>query len=196
MAIPIAPAAVAPFGKYDSLASNVSSMLLSAGAIPQSSHVYSNYSFIDTLALAQRLQVPFLPITWQGALGAINGGGQAEIYQSLINAQTSLAFKLFRGYERKKNSKLQELISEIVVLTHPVIRQHPYVVRLEGICWDTPQDEPISPVLVFEKAQTGDLYHFLRSGQGQGLSTTDRLDICVDIGIAVRDMHSSGTDQA
>jgi hypothetical protein len=187
----ITPAAAAIFDNSDFVAPSVLPTLLSSSATPQSSDSSSNYSFIEVLALAQRLQVPFLPITWRAALGAINGG-QAEIYQSLINAQTSLAFKLFRSHQRKKESELQELINEIVVLAHPLIRQHPHVVRLEGICWDIPRDEHISPVLVFEKAQTGDLYRFLRSGQGERLSTMDRLNICVDIGIAVRDMHSNG----
>lgn len=181
------------FSKYDSLASSPSTTRLTAGAIPESpSTHYSNYGFIDTLALAQRLRVHFLPITWQAALGPLNRGGQAAIYQALVNAQTSLAFKCFRTRPQTYEPDFQELINEIIVLTHPSIRQHPHIARLEGICWDIPQDAPISPVLVFEKAQIGDLYNFVTSTKGEDLSAEDRLNTCVDIGTAVRDMHSNG----
>jgi serine/threonine protein kinase len=114
--------------------------------------------------------------------------------KALINAQTSFAFKSFRTSPQTNKSEFQELINEMILLSHPLIREHPHIVRLEGICWDIPRESHISPVLVFEKAHMGDLDHFLTSNKGGDLSMKDRLNICVHIGIAVRDMHSNGMD--
>jgi hypothetical protein len=155
-------------------------------AIPANPPVqYADYGFIAVLALAQRLCIDFLPITWQAALGSIGEGGEGRINQSLVNLRTSFAFKHFI----RAHAPIQNIVREMVMLSQPSIREHPYIVRLEGICWDIPQDDQVWPILVFQKAHLGDLYHFSRSGAGRNLSVEDRLDLCVDIGIAIRDMH-------
>src|ERR1700722_17256900 len=144
---------------------------------------YSEYGFIAVLGLAQRLKVDLLPITWQAPLGPIGRGGQGEINQALVNVQTSFAFKHF---DHAKCDPFKEAIQEMVVLSHPVVQDHLHIVKLLGICWDIPQDDEVWPVLVFEKAHLGDLYHFAQSGKGKNLSLEDMLKICVDVGIAIR----------
>ena len=78
------------------------------------------------------------------------------------------------------------------MLSHHLLREHPNIVELQGICWDVPADDEVWPVLVFEKTQFGDLYNFLRVPVGRDLSITERLKLCVDVGTAIIDMHSLG----
>lgn len=157
-----------------------------------SSETYSDYGFIDTIALFQRLGVDFLPVTYQAALGQLGSGGQADIYQAIVNVQTSFAFKLYEATRRQHACDFQRLINEVIMLTHPLIKNHPYIVTLEGFGWDIQEDNNVSPVLVFEKAHMGDLDRFITSGIWLDVSFTQRLSICADIGIAIKDMHSNG----
>jgi hypothetical protein len=166
---------------------------LSTSATPEThSSDFSDYGFIDTIALAQKLGVNFLPISPQVALGQLNRGGQAEIYQALINLQTAFAFKAFVNSSNKDECNFREIINEMIVLSHPLIKKHPHIVRLEGICWDPPSSGRISPTLLFEKASIGDLGDFIPSTRGQDISLENKLSLCIDIGIAVRDMHANG----
>lgn len=152
---------------------------------------YEDYGFIAVLALAQRLHVSFLPLTWQATLPELGRGGQAGVNQALINLQTSFAFKRFRPrLTDGERTQFQEIVCEMILLSHPSIRQHPYIVTLEGICWDILGDgEQVFPVLVFQKSHYGDLNRFVNEGMGQELSLEERLKLCADIGIALRDMH-------
>ena len=47
------------------------------------------------------------------------------------------------------------------------------------------------PVLVFEKTSLGDLDHFVRYGKGRLLPVEDKLRLCFDVGVAIRDMHEN-----
>lgn len=106
---------------------------------------YSDYGFIAVLALIQRLEIDLLPITWQAKLGQ---GGQAEINQALVNLQTSFAFKQFKRVDQ--SDPFWEIVQEMVVLRHPVVRNHPHIIQLIGICWDIPRNDQVWPVLVFK----------------------------------------------
>ena len=181
------------FGRCSSLASDPYTKHFHPSATLASPAVkYADYSFIAVLALAQRLRIDFLPITWQAPLGAVGRGGQARINQALINVQTSFAFKHFDSMQPRYPFK--DILQEIVVLSHPSIRKHQYIVRLEGICWDFTEKDEVWPVLVFEKTHFGDLHDFARSERGRSLSIRDRLELCADIGIAIRDMHANSKD--
>ncbi|KAF2800340.1 kinase-like protein [Melanomma pulvis-pyrius CBS 109.77] len=161
---------------------------------------YSDYGLIAVLGLAQRLKIDLLPITWQAILG-LAGQSRARIHQALVSVQTSFAFKRFD--HNNQSDPLREIVQEMVILGHPVVQHHPHIVQLIGICWDIPSDTqhaskdgqdiykgiPVWPVLVFEKSDLGHLYHFAQSSKGKGMSFEDRLNICVDVGIAIRDMH-------
>lgn len=160
----------------------------------------AHHDLITFLAVAQKMQVDILPITWQSARGPVGAGGTSQINEALINLQTSFIFKCVSNKQKRKFPKakiFQTLISEIVVLAHPLLRKHPNIVQLQGICWDVLPNQ-IWPVLVFEKTQFGDLHNFLTLPVGRDLRTLERLKLCVDIGTAISDMHFNSrlsTDQ-
>lgn len=163
-------------------------------AVTESQVTNAQYDFISLLAIAQKLGIDFLSITWQPLREVIGIGGTARIDQALVNLQTSLAFKRIKEKDRAKPELIfREVINEIIVLSHPAIQRHPNIVELQGICWDIPSDDEVWPVLVLEKCHFGDLYHFLRLPVGRDLSTNERLELCLDIGIAIADMHSNCT---
>jgi hypothetical protein len=169
---------------------------LGSGSRPSHSAAQrADHSFIALLALAQRLEIPFLSITWQALLDNLGQGGQARVSQAVANVQTSFAFKRFRDDSTgnvDEDTPFQAVINEMIMLSHHAIRDHPYVVTLEGICWDIPgNSDQVWPVLVFEKSIHGDLFQFTKAGRGSTLSFQDKLKLCTDIGIAIRDMHSN-----
>lgn len=148
--------------------------------------------FISFLAVAQKLEIDFLPITWQTALDEVGRGGTATIRQLLINLQMSFAFKRVLTSRKEDRYIFRELINEISVLGHPSIGEHPNIVSLEGICWDVlPYEKAwkVRPVLVFEKTQLGDLRNFADSDPGSNISVQDRLKLCNDVALALRDMQ-------
>jgi hypothetical protein len=152
-----------------------------------------HYDFISFLGVAQRLGIDFHPITWQPALDKVGEGGTADIRQALINLQMSFAFKRLKWPRQARSDEsrsLLALICEVSVLGHPLIRNHPNIIKLEGICWDiSPGDEKVWPVLVFEKTQNGDLDRFMNSDAGKSLCLEERLKLCTDVATAVKDMH-------
>ena len=178
------------FGESSSLAnhSHTKSFGPSATSTYASSH-YANYDFIAVLGLAQRLRIRFLSVTWQAALGPLGRGGQASVYQALADVRTSFAFKRFHHPDC---DPFRETVQEMVVLSHPVLRDHKHIIALEGICWDIPEDDRVWPVLVFLKSHFGDLYSFAKWERFKDLSIEDKLNLCADIGIAIKDMHRNG----
>jgi hypothetical protein len=153
--------------------------------------LYLHHDFLAFLAIAQRLKIDFLPITWQPAMDRVGEGATAEIWQSLINLQTNFTFKRFKG-SLNESSNFQVLISEIMILADASIRNHENIIRLEGICWDIPTGEnEVRPVLVFEKSQHGDLKQFVQSISGSKIDSMTRLKLCVDVGLAILVMHSN-----
>jgi hypothetical protein len=161
------------------------------------------YDFLTFLAIAQNLEIDYLPIAWQESSRPIGSGGTSRISQAWISLQTSFAFKLVADSQKCDSRIFQVLISEIIVLRHPSIRTHPNIVELQGVCWDVPLKSKAShppttsssvdnvwPVLVFEKSQFGDLYHFATRSVGKGFGLDERMKLCFDIGTAITDMHS------
>lgn len=160
------------------------------------------FNLITFLAIAQKLEIDFLPIIWQPALSKVGAGGTAEIRQSLIHLQMSFAFKVINDAEwmdkidetqqlKEMKTHFHGLVSEILVLRHPSVREHPNIVSLFGICWDILPSGCVWPVLVFEKTALGDLWSFAESEEGKNISIETRLKLCADITTAVRDLHQS-----
>jgi hypothetical protein len=169
-----------------------SGKLLQSAAPAKSTATESPCDFLSVLGIAQSLNIDFLPITWQPALDSIGRGGTAEVRQALVNIQTSFAFKRLAS-EADETRNFRAFIAEMSVLSHTLVRDHPNIIRLEGICWDVVSGgEKVRPVLVFEKAQHGDLHTFMGQSEGKSLTTEERINICADIATAVRDMHSRG----
>src|SRR5437868_376500 len=101
--------------------------------------IKSHCDLISFLAVAQSCNTAFLPVTWESRIDKLGAGAIAEISQSLINLQTSFAFKRtaisnFPQGGLLDNRTFQALMSEILVLSHPLIRGHPNIISLEGIC--------------------------------------------------------------
>lgn len=130
--------------------------------------------------------------------------GTSQVSQASMNLAIEFAFK--RVSDEDKLNKLKEeiyrcLINEMMVLCHPAIWSHPNIVELQGICWDilaeenennteaesfsSSDNDKIWPVLVFEKAQFGDLYYFAKLPIGRELGISKRLEICLEIGSAL-----------
>jgi hypothetical protein len=174
-----------------------SGKLLRTAAPAKSTATDSQCDFLSFLSIAQNLKIDFLPITWQPALDGVGQGGTAKIRQALVNLQMSFAFKRLVSTgpaqtETDETRNFRALIAEISALSHPSIQDHPNIIGLEGICWDVVSSrEKVWPVLVFEKARHGDLHTFMGQAKGKRLTIEERLNICVDIAIAVMDMHSS-----
>lgn len=177
------------FGEYSSLATDPHVKKLSSGAtLAYATEEYTNYGFIALLGLAQRFHVDFLPIVWQEPRGKIGRGGQASINQATLDLQISLAFKQFA--QREVDDPFKEIVRELIMLTHPSVQDHRFIVQLEGICWDIVEDK-VWPVLVFQKTSLGDLEDFANSDTGRNLSVEQKRGICADIGTAIRDMHAN-----
>ena len=88
-------------------------------------------------------------------------------------------------------TRFRALISEISVLGHPSVREHPNIISLLGVCWDILPSGCVWPVLVFERTALGDLWSFVESDEGKIISTEVRLKLCADVATAVRDLHQS-----
>jgi len=145
---------------------------------------------IAFLSVVQKCNVEFLPITWQPTLGTLGQGGSATISQSIVNTDTSLAFKRF--HDGDSDMDYSPLISEVIILSQLPIQNHPNIVNLEGICWEIkPRTENVFPVLVFKKA-AWDLQQFMNVKEGKNMVIHDRLKICADIGSAIMTLHSYG----
>lgn len=162
------------------------------------------YDLITVLAVAQKLEIEILALTWQSARERVGSGGTSQISQMLVNGQTSLVFKRVADKSKlyePEDRIFRSVINEMTALRHPSIRDHPNVAELQGLCWDVPLAEDMDhdetttkawPVLVFEKSPYGDLSSFASVPLGQALSFDERLDLCLDVGRAVADMHSNG----
>jgi hypothetical protein len=83
-------------------------------------------------------------------------------------------------------------MAEVSVLGHSLIRGHPNIITIQGICWHIdPETDQVWPVLVFEKSQYGHLGVFMRSADGQIMSLESKINICASIAMAISDMHSA-----
>jgi len=154
-------------------------------------------NLLSFLALAQHLEVDLLPITWQPFLERVGLGGTAELRQSLINLQLSLAFKRVKDSELamlKDGIIFRRLMAEVSVLGHSAIKSHANIVPLLGLCWHVIKCQStwkIWPVLVFEKTPFGNLKEFILSKPAQKLGFDEKVHLCAGVATAIRDMHAS-----
>lgn len=88
---------------------------------------------------------------------------------------------------------MDEIATEVLILTHPDTRDHPNIIDLCALIWhnsgtiDTPR---IVPALVMEFAQLGTLSSFQARGMGHGI--IDKFDICQDVARGLHHMHLHG----
>ncbi|KAF4459115.1 serine threonine kinase [Fusarium albosuccineum] len=148
------------------------------------------YHFLSFLATVQAYQIEILPIVWDTGRGIVGTGGTSRIEQAVLTLDTSFAFKTYHRRNQCERQIFRTLINEVIVLSQEFTRQHDNIAQLQGICWDiSPGDDRPWPVLVFEKSALGDLRRFARE-EGRHLTIDERLWLCVDIAIAIMDMHS------
>ena len=146
---------------------------------------------IAFLSVVQNCNVDYLPITWQPALNTLGAGGSGMINQSTFIPNKPLAFKRFHD-SRDPDGDFLPMMSEVLILSQPPIRNHPNIVNIEGICWEIkPRTEKAVPVLIFEKA-SWDLQQFMNVREGMDMVFEDRLKICVDVGGAIAALHAYG----
>jgi hypothetical protein len=154
------------------------------------------YGFLPFLAAVQMLEIDFLPIIWDAARQGLGSGATSTVDEWLVDLKTSFAFKRVHSSSKRARREVEiyrTLINEISVLGHPSVRENLYIAQLLGICWDVSSDDITPwPVLVFEKSQFGDLYHFMTQSDGRSMGIKERIALFVDIGTAIRDMHSKG----
>ena len=158
---------------------------------------WRHHDLIDFLGLTQFYQVDLLPIKWQPTLETLGDGRTSNVSQSLLNIHTGLAFK--RAFSTQSEDQqhsdseseiFPRLCTELSILAHPPLRNHPFIVRLEGFCWELHLDSfGVLPVFVFEKAQGGNLQEFMSSEQGGNLNFAERKGLCVQIAHALMTMH-------
>jgi hypothetical protein len=163
----------------------------------------SHSNLIQVLSIAIALDVNIIPLTWRPALEGLGEGATGRISQSPMNSQISLAFKRLSSWDRSQGQSetqfraLQHraLVSEMVALSCPELYGHANIVNLEGLCWEL-SDEGLSPeawpVLVFKKAECGDLRRFLSLPEAENLEFGDRIEICREIAKALEIMHHCG----
>ena len=104
-----------------------------------------HHSFISLFSLAVQLKIDFLDVTWQPALQPLGTGASSEISASnMLTKNLTFAFKrtvarpdqMEAAATTIDKARLRSLICEILVLTHPAIREHPNVTSLLGISWE------------------------------------------------------------
>jgi hypothetical protein len=145
----------------------------------------------------QALGLDFLPIYWQPQNGLIGGGGTSRVHQSLLNLELSLAFKAIDvgDISRARTGDDVEriyslLLAEIQHMGWKPILNSPYIHKVEGVCWSLNKSTGVAdPVLVFEKAPHGDMYHYMTCGKGKSLDLSDRLRMCRDVAIGLDTLH-------
>jgi hypothetical protein len=161
---------------------------------------------LDILTLVQHWRVNILPVSWNEDEEDIGSGGTAGVRQGVNvrfvqeNAYFEFVFKRIHrpGISgADKRADLEAIFSEILVLGHPVIRNHPNIITLEGICFEdarsfeNPEEPTVYawPVLVLRKSHHLDLRKFFAKSQGN-LRFAERLKICGEIANAILLMHA------
>jgi hypothetical protein len=87
---------------------------------------------VKYLSVVQKCNIDFLPMRWLPALGALGEGGTGAVNQSDASLVIAFAFKRLHGYRDLEDFFLP-LLTEILVLSQPLIKEHPNVLNLEGV---------------------------------------------------------------
>lgn len=188
------------FGKRllssDVLFQSSSAIQSAVGAGPQ-----SHCNFIYFCGLVQGLGLDFLPITWQPYVGLGGSGATSKIRQSLLGTDLSLAFKSIsvsdtsRSYTSSEKQIIFALfIAEIKPMANRAVLMSPYIQHVDGICWSLSNSTgAVDPVLVYERASYGDLYHYMSSDEGEKAENIfASIKTCRDIAIGLHTLHCCG----
>lgn len=194
----------------------------SASALSEKNDANDHFDLIAFLSAVQASQVDILPIPWQPEAPLLGQGGSAIISQSQVSEDTNFAFKRTENVkplvkrtaaeslmqnlsitdtnisqaEARYDSEMprfQTLITELLVLRHTAVRDHPNIIDVNAICWGVDRTtHEVWPVLVFPKSELGDLQHFMNSEQGLQMNPMERIKLCLGILEAVSVLHKNG----
>ena len=158
-----------------------------------------HHNFISFLTAVQHYEIDFLPISWRRVLENAGPGATGQISQRRMSSETNFIFKhssvassSSHGSEDTSDERrsLDILVSELTILSHPLLRYHQNIVNVEGICFEVQKDgRQVWPVLVLEEGQLGDLNHFMKTEPGKSLSLEERICICADVASALVALH-------
>jgi hypothetical protein len=152
--------------------------------------------------LAAQLNIDLLNVTWQPALQMLGIGASSQVNPSnAITKKLTFAFKRTRArqdqidatLESPKDERFKILIREILVLTHPALREHPNVTSLLGVSWEFDHGE-IWPVLVYPSASHGSLEDFMNSDVGKEATLEVLLKICAELALGADTLHGNSKD--
>lgn len=154
-----------------------------------------HFDLIYFCGAVQALGLDFLPMYWQPRRGLIGSGATR---QSLVGVEVSLAFKAINLGDvsrirtpRDLKSMYMFLLAEIQLMGRLPILDSPYIHKVEGVCWNLNIMTGVAdPILVYQKANHGDMYHFMTSGQGKSLGFLDRVQICRDIALGLMTLQA------
>ena len=187
------------FGTYHIPILEECSSIASEGV--RSLHSHPCPPLLKIIAIATTLETNIFPLTWRPALETLGEGLTGNVSQSPLNANISLAFKRLNGFlDRDSNrsdtepslSPFDAMLSEILVLSSPSIYDHPNVVNLEGLCWEIVKEtEDVWPVMVFRKADSGNLPKFLSRPEALGLDSEDLISLCGEVAKGLQALHMS-----
>jgi Protein tyrosine and serine/threonine kinase len=156
-------------------------------------------NLLRLLQAATVLKVPILPLTWDPAFEALGlDGATSRVNQSPLNAALEFAYKRFAP-ESNDNYTTQEafrkmqydaMIAELTILSCPTIRRHENIVTFVGMCFEVLSSGEVLPVIVFKKAEHGDLSVFL--AENLPLDASSLTEICGEVAKGIQIMHSCG----
>lgn len=155
-----------------------------------------HYDLLTFLAICEN--IPSLHIfTFMPKFNAtgVRHGLSGQVYRfSRQTGPTGIALKRFQTSGTETKAAFEALISEIMVLGHPVFKNHPNLLQLGGITWDVNvQDKElisVMPVLVFKRSVHGSLRDRMTCPDSLKPTTMQKLQLCVDIGRALKALHA------
>jgi hypothetical protein len=146
---------------------------------------------VSFLAIVQSLKVPIFEFE-PDTSNSIHMGSRTHVVH--LTGRKGIVFKSEPDMKETLANKV--LVSEILVLRHPILSQHPNIHRLLGVALQPKFHETkflrVLPHLVFEKSDYGSLWEFMIGNpkRSRALSFLDRLRLCKDIGDGIVAMHS------
>jgi len=163
--------------------------------------LYSRYDVISLLSLLTAVGLDMIRLIWDNGMPSLGYGGTSTVSQGVMRETQGMAFKRvglrqdeigITGSDGPTESRVyRALISEVILLTHEAIRDHPNFVNVEGICWeinDAYKNARILPVLISRRAPHGDLENYAQS-QGR-LELEGVIGLFSDVVGAVEHLHS------
>ena len=133
--------------------------------------------------------------------GDIKRGLSGVVHSIAQDEDHGVIFKRFQSTHasgiNENKVDYQALISEVIVLEHPVFKSHPNLPKLGGITWDVEMHNKTltraMPTLIFKRSKFGDLREFLASQSTSQLSFPQRMQFCIEVGRAIEALHTFST---